>query len=57
MPFETWNYLITGEVLDNIFRHTKRHILIQLNFSRASDAKLKGQIEIKAFSVFCTRDG
>jgi hypothetical protein len=48
-PFEAWNYLITDEILDNIFLHTKRHILIQPNFSRASDAKLRGQIEIKAF--------
>jgi hypothetical protein len=51
MPFDAWKYLITGEISDNIFRHSKLHILIQPNFSRASDAKLREQIEIKAF--FC----
>lgn len=50
-PFEAWKYLITDEISDNIFRHSKWHILIQPNFSRASDVKLRGQFEIKAF--FC----
>jgi hypothetical protein len=49
--FDAWRYLITDEISDNIFRRSQWHILIQPNFSRASDAKLRGQIQIKAF--FC----
>jgi len=39
-PFEAWNYLITDEILDNTVQHTIQYILIQPNFSSASDASL-----------------
>ena len=30
MLFETWNYLITDEILDNIVQHTNQYIPIHL---------------------------
>jgi hypothetical protein len=36
---ETWKCLITDEILDDIFQHINQYILIQPNFSRASDTK------------------
>jgi len=53
MPFETWNCLITDEVVDNIVQHTNQYILIiHSNFSHKSDAKLTDKIEIKSSSIF-----
>jgi len=53
-PVETWNCLITDEILDNIFQHTNQYIfIIQTNFSCERDATLAGKIEIKLSSVFC----
>jgi hypothetical protein len=50
MPFETWNCLITEEVVDNIVQHTNQYILIiQPNFSHKCDAKLTDKIENKTF--------
>jgi hypothetical protein len=39
-PFEVWNCLNTDKILDNTVLHTNPYILIQSNFSHASDAKL-----------------
>jgi hypothetical protein len=46
-PFEILNCLTTDQMLYNIVQHTNQYILItQSNFSRESDAKLTGKIEI-----------
>jgi hypothetical protein len=45
--------LITDEMLDNIVQHTIQYILIQPNFSRASDAKLTDKFIQKLSCVFC----
>jgi len=53
-PAETWNCLITGEILDSIVQHTNQYIfIIQTNFSCERNATLTGKIEIKLSSVFC----
>jgi len=54
-PFKAWKCLITGEILDNIFQHANRYILIfQHDFSRESYSKLTDNIKIKAFvSLLC----
>jgi hypothetical protein len=52
MPFETWNCLITDEILDNIFQHTNLYILnIKPKLSSESDAILTDKIETKAFII------
>jgi hypothetical protein len=43
-PLATWKCLITNEILDDIFQHTIQYILIQPNFSRASDSKFTDKI-------------
>ena len=53
-PLETWKCLIIDEILDDIFQHINQHILIQPNFSHASDTRFKDKIEIKAsISLLC----
>jgi hypothetical protein len=54
MPLEAWICLITDKILDNIVQHKNQYILIiQPNFSRATDARLSDKTEIKLSSVFC----
>ena len=55
MPFEAWNCLITGEILDKIFKHTNQYMLtMKPKLSSESDAKLTDKIEMKAFiSLLC----
>jgi len=51
---EAWKCLIIDEILDDIFQHINQHILIQPNFSHASDTRFKDKIEIKAsISLLC----
>jgi len=38
-PFKAWNYFTSYEFLNTV-QHTNQFVLIQPNFSRASDARL-----------------
>jgi hypothetical protein len=49
-PFEAWYCFIGGEFLDNTIQHTGQHNFItQQNVSRASDAQLTDESDIKVF--------
>jgi len=48
--FEAWYCFIGGEFLDNVIQRTEQHNFItQQNVSRASDAQLTDEIDIKVF--------
>jgi hypothetical protein len=52
-PFEAWNYLITDEILDNIFRHTNQYILIHLTPTALVMPNSQIKLRWKLSFVFC----
>jgi hypothetical protein len=49
-PFQTWNSLITDEILDNTIQHRNSYsLIIQANNSHKNDNKHIDKIEINGF--------